>query len=151
MKNLRRKKTRTVSASELAQMGVCERLVVFEHHYGKRPSPEQREAIQRGLTEHKRFYLDGFQASAKRGRCYIATLVYGESWETTTLRLFRERVLRPYALGRRLIKLYYRTAPGICLCLECWPWLQPAARQILRPFVRLADHILRERRGGHVN
>jgi hypothetical protein len=26
----------SVSASELAQMGVCERLVVFEYRYGKR-------------------------------------------------------------------------------------------------------------------
>ena len=151
MKNLRRKKSRTISASELAQMGVCERLVVFEHKYGKRPSPEQREGIQRGLIEHERFYQDGIQTSAKRGRCYIATLVYGESRETTTLRLFREQVLRPYTLGRGLIKLYYRTAPGICLCLEHWPWLQPVAGWILRPLVRLADHMLRERRSGHVN
>jgi hypothetical protein len=37
-----------VSASELSQMGACERLVLFEAKYGKRKSRCQREAIERG-------------------------------------------------------------------------------------------------------
>ncbi len=145
MKTSGKRNARAVSASELAQMGVCERLVVFEHKYGKRPSPEQRKAIQRGLAEHDRFYQDGIHASARRGRCYIATLVFGESWETTALRLFREQVLRPYAMGRRLIKLYYWTAPGICLCLEYLTWSQPVVRWILRPIAWVTSHVLRNR------
>jgi hypothetical protein len=151
MKTTGKRKARVVSASELAQMGVCERLVVFEHKYGKRPSPEQRKAIQLGLAEHDRFYRDGIHASAKRGRCYIATLVFGEGSETKTLRLFREQVLKPYAMGRGLVILYYRTAPGICLCLEYLTYLQPLVRWILLPIVWGASHVLRKRRANHVS
>jgi hypothetical protein len=46
-----------VSASQLAQMGVCERLVVFEHRYGKRPSRPQRVALERGRRAHQSFLL----------------------------------------------------------------------------------------------
>ena len=45
-----------VSATQLAQMGVCEKLVVFEHRHGKRPSEAQKVAIERGLRAHKRFH-----------------------------------------------------------------------------------------------
>ena len=45
----RRKKQRTVSASALSQMGVCERLVVFEHFDGKHPTSTQQDALQRGI------------------------------------------------------------------------------------------------------
>lgn len=38
----RKKDAKTVSASELAQMGVCERLVVFEHRYGIPPLNARR-------------------------------------------------------------------------------------------------------------
>ncbi|MBK7462167.1 MAG: hypothetical protein IPJ50_05060 [Betaproteobacteria bacterium] len=38
---------RMVSASDLAQMGRCERLVVFEHLYGSRRTARQRHARMR--------------------------------------------------------------------------------------------------------
>ncbi len=44
-----------VSASQLAQMGLCERLVVFEHRYGKRPSRPHRLALERGRRAHQSF------------------------------------------------------------------------------------------------
>ena len=37
--------SRGVSATDLAQMGVCERLVKFEHHCGRRPRPLGRRLI----------------------------------------------------------------------------------------------------------
>ena len=67
-----RRPSASVSASELPQMGVCERLVVFEHQYGMRRLPEQRAAIERGRREHERFYREGRIASAPPGRCFIA-------------------------------------------------------------------------------
>lgn len=60
-----------VSASELAQMGVCERLVLFEHRYGSHRSAQQRAAMARGDREHRRFFLEG--QLERRGRCFIAT------------------------------------------------------------------------------
>ena len=96
----RRLRSASVSASELAQMGVCERLVVFEHRYGKRCLPEQQAAIERGRREHERFYREGRLASAPRGRCFIATMVFGEGQETQTLRAFRDRHLLPRCARR---------------------------------------------------
>lgn len=149
IRRIRRKKSKAVSASELAQMGICERLTVFEHRYGKRITAFQRAAIRRGLAEHKHFYLDAILLSQKKGRCYIATLIFGQSWETAALRLFRDRILRPYAMGRWLIRAYYRMAPGVCKVLKRWPWLQPIARAILKPIAGVVDLALCRNRGRH--
>lgn len=58
----------SVSASELAQMGVCERLVVFEHHCGKMRTAEQLSAIKRGRRAHRRFYRER-NGDLDRGKC----------------------------------------------------------------------------------
>lgn len=88
---------RMVSASDLAQMGRCERLVLFEHRQGSRRTAWQERARERGLVEHERFYREGLAASAqaaRKGRCFIATCVFGESWQTQVLRQFRDIALR---------------------------------------------------------
>jgi len=121
---MRDKKT-MVSASELAQMGACERLVLFEAMYGKRMSRCQQEAIGRGRREHDKFFKDGVrsqsdvQTSLSKPWCFCASLAWGpEAPETDLLRRFRDRILRRSGVGRRLIQLYYRTAPGLCRRLE---------------------------------
>lgn len=124
-------------------MGVCERLVLFEHRYGKRSTASQRAAIRRGLAEHERFYLEGVELSEKKGPCYVATLVFGQGWETTALKAFRDRVLRPYPTGRWLIGVYYRTAPEICALLKRCPWLQPVVRALLKPIAWIVERALR--------
>ncbi len=98
---------RMVSASDLAQMGRCERLVVFEHLHGSRRTVWQQQARARGLVEHEHFYREGLAASAQAGRkerCFIATCVFGEAWQTEVLRRFRDEALRPSAWGRRVIR-----------------------------------------------
>lgn len=125
---------RMVSASDLAQMGRCERLVVFEHLHGSRHTAGQQRARARGLVEHEHFYREGLAASAqatRKGRCFIATCVFGEAWQTEVLRRFRDEALRPSAWGRRVIRLYYRGAPSICVVLRRWPPLQVAVRMVL--------------------
>ena len=119
-------------------MGVCERLVVFEYRYGKRRLPEQQAAIKRGRREHERFYREGRIASTSPGRCFIATMVFGEGPETQTLRAFRDQVLRRTPTGRRLIATYYRVASGICRMLERQPWMHSVLRIALRPAIGLA-------------
>lgn len=85
----------------------------------------------------------------KRGRCYIATLTVGAGSETVVLRMFRDRILRSNAPGRRLILVYYQTAPAVCVALEPWPWLQPMVRTILRPMVWMAGCVLSDDEGDH--
>ena len=88
----------------------------------------------RGLVEHEQFYREGRAASTqadRKGRCFIATCVFGEAWQTEFLRRFRDEALRPSAWGRRVIRLYYRGAPGICELLRRWPRLQVPVRMVL--------------------
>ena len=125
---------RMVSASDLAQMGRCERLAVFEHRHGSRRTAQQQQARARGLVEHAQFYREGRAAVAqadRKGRCFIATCVFGEAWQTEVLRQFRDEALRPAAWGRRVICLYYRVTPSICEVLRRWPTLQVPLRMVL--------------------
>lgn len=125
---------RMVSASDLAQMGRCERLAVFEHRHGSRRTARQQQARARGLAEHEHFYREGLAASAqaaRKGRCFIATCVFSEAWQTEVLRRFRDEALRPSAWGRRVICFYYRVAPSICVVLRRWPALQVPVRMLL--------------------
>ncbi|WP_370452183.1 CFI-box-CTERM domain-containing protein [Dechloromonas sp. CZR5] len=124
---------RMVSASDLAQMGRCERLVVFEHLHGSRCTARQQRARARGLVEHEQFYREGLASAQadRKGRCFIATCVFGEAWQTEVLRRFRDEALRPSVWGRRVIRLYYRGAPGVCVVLRRLPTLQVPVRMVL--------------------
>ncbi len=44
---------RWVRASDLAQLAVCERLVLYEQRFGKRRTPGQARAAQRGEWAHE--------------------------------------------------------------------------------------------------
>src|SRR5207249_5267621 len=138
-----------VSASELAQMGACERFVLFEAKYGKRTSQCQREAIERGRREHAKFFRDGVrsqsdvQTSLSKPWCFCASLAWGpEAPETDLLRRFRDRVLRRASAGRWVIRVYYRTAPGLCSRLEGRRYLTRALRLALKPVLWIAKAVL---------
>ena len=130
---------RSVGASELAQMGRCERLVVLESLHGPRRSTSQEEARRRGLAAHVRFELQGRRATAPGDgstrrpgeRCFIATMVFGDAWQTDALRDFRDTVLRPRPWGRRLVAAYYAAGPRFCSVLQRWPPLRWMSKGIL--------------------
>lgn len=50
-----------VSATELAEMGFCEKRVQLAHLYGDQATPEQRKAMARGQVAHPR-YLEEWTA-----------------------------------------------------------------------------------------
>ena len=126
---------RPISASELSQIGRCERLVLFEHLHGRRRTESQQRDRKRGLLAHQKFEHEGLDAMSedvrRRGRCFISTCVFGEAWQTEVLRRFRDVVWRPKPWGRWLIRLYYRMAPGVCSVLRRWPVLQKPVRVAL--------------------
>lgn len=69
-----------VSASELAEMAVCERRVLLANLHGQRRTRVQLDAMQRGLRAHGQFHLDGQAASGgatQRLASVIAPLVRG--------------------------------------------------------------------------
>lgn len=138
-----------VSASELAQMGVCERLVRYEARHGKRMSIDQRDAIARGRREHDRFFRDaavatpGVQTSLEKPWCFIASVTYGPTApETQTLRQFRDHVMRPTAAGRGLIRLYYRASPRLAVWLSGRDKAMIVSGILLRPAVAIARIVL---------
>ena len=63
---MRRTDRDLVSASELAQLGYCERVAHFDWRYGAKRSPEQLVAQDRGIVAHDQFYQDSL-AIARAG------------------------------------------------------------------------------------
>jgi hypothetical protein len=147
----RRNARDAVSASALAQMGVCERLVVFEHREGSRMTAAKKAALQRGLSAHRRFASEESPQEGRGGRCFIAMHVLGDGPETKTLRDFRDWLLRPTRTGRCLILGYYRVAPSICRIMKRWPALEVAAKALLRPMVWLAALLIGAQERKHGN
>ena len=144
-----RDKKTMVSASELAQMGACERLVLFEARYGKRKSRCQQKAIERGRREHTEFFREGLRSqsgvrtSLSKPWCFCASLAWGpEAPETDLLRRFRDQILRRTTAGRGLIRGYYNTAPGLCRRLEGRRKLIRALCLGLRPALWIAKAAL---------
>lgn len=130
-----RQRANFVSASQLAQMGVCEQKIVYEAKYGRRDSPEQIAAQERGNSAHDRFFQDGLVVNRQLATdlnkpwCFIASTVFGEqAAETVTLRRFRDQVLRRHRAGRAFIRAYYRHAPRISFFLTAHPSMLRATR-----------------------
>jgi len=123
-----------VSASELAQIGYCERATHFDWRHGAQRTPEQLQAQDRGNAAHQRFYRDSIavaRASERKGKCFIATLALGEGAATTALRAFRDLYLRRTPGGRWLIGAYYRSGPAVCEVLCRSPRMLLAVRVLV--------------------
>lgn len=130
---------RTVTrAPDLAQMGRCERLVVLEAMHGTQRDAVQEAARQRGIVAHAGFEAVGRQAASVSGgsarrqgdRCFIATLAFGDEWQTDVLRDFWDAALRRLRWGRRRVAACYRHCPRICGVLRRSPSLLRMMRRI---------------------
>jgi hypothetical protein len=152
----RARSKKSVSASALSQMGVCERLVVFQHQGGKRLTPVQKTALRRGLRAHRQFASEALWQGAstdecRAGRCFIATHVFGEGPETRLLRRFRDQFLRQGRAGRLLILAYYRLAPRVCRVMERSPIIGVAVRALMRPLPWLVERLPGMQEADHVD
>ena len=65
--------------------------------------------------------------------CFIATAVYGSyaADEVRILRVFRDRKLASYGLGRWLIRAYYLVSPPIAELLEVFPVPKKPVKYVL--------------------
>ena len=81
-------------------------------------------------------------ATAGGGSCFIATAACGSPQEpqVMALRDFRDQVLRPSAVGRGLIRCYYRNSPPLANFLACHAWARPPVRMALVPLVAALQH-----------
>ena len=81
--------------------------------------------------------MSGFLKKVKSGKgpCFIAEAAYQETpWaaELWLLRHYRDEVLMQNAIGRKIVKVYYRTSPPIASFLLSKPLLQKYVRHILK-------------------
>jgi cold shock CspA family protein len=65
--------------------------------------------------------------------CFIATAVYGDYYspKVIALRRFRDESLRPYAIGRIFIAIYYKISPPIANYVAHRPVLAAAIKPLL--------------------
>ena len=145
MSKLRKGLGDEVSATELAEMGFCEKRVQLAHIYGEQATPEQRKAMARGQGAHKRYLEEGLAATADR-RCFVATFVFGpDARETQVLRAYRDAVLLRQRWGRALVAAYYRVAPTGCRIMERSPAIAVGVRRLLRILVAQCEKVLGNR------
>jgi len=124
-----------VSASEIANLFHCEQKIVLDRRHGERHTREQVQAQQRGIAVHdavdRQARAQHNQPQSKPG-CFVATHVYGDddprTWE---LRRFRDRALMPSAMGRWLVRWYYRHSPRWVVWLNRHPRLTAPIRRVL--------------------
>lgn len=134
-----------VSATEMAEMGFCEKRVQLAHMYGEQTTPEQRKAMTRGQAAHQRYLKEGLAATADH-RCFVATFVFGpDARETQVLRAYRDAVLLRRRWGRALVAAYYRVAPMGCRVMERSPATVVGVRRLLRIVVARCEKVLGNR------
>ncbi|WP_425842703.1 CFI-box-CTERM domain-containing protein [Agrococcus sp. TSP3-2-1] len=77
------------------------------------------------------------QPEKPSGACYVATAVYGnyDAPEVVVLRTFRDERLRPTAVGRAFIRVYYRLSPALARHLPKMPTVSAGIRMFLDSLV----------------
>ncbi len=76
--------------------------------------------------------------------CFIATAAYGseDALDVERLRQFRNSYLLTWEGGRKFVRLYYKISPPIADFIAKNDTLKWSVRQLLKPFVLLADVML---------
>jgi len=76
--------------------------------------------------------------------CFIATAAYGseDALDVERLRQFRNSYLLTWEGGRKFVRLYYKISPPIADFIAKNETLKWSVRQLLKPFVLLADVML---------
>lgn len=137
----RRNAKADVSASALSQMGVCERVVLFEYHEGKRLTLARKTAMQRGQRAHRRFASMGSVTMSRSDHCF-STCIASDLWETGVSMGGCEEILRTAHPVRRLILGCYRVALRVCRSTVRLTVLQHVAQAGLRALMRVAMRAL---------
>lgn len=146
-----RPKQRSVSISNLAEMGFCERKAMLKARYGDRDTAVSARRRKEGTRDHQEFdrqVTAHHNAEVGRDkRCFIASAVYGISDpRTDELRQFRDEVLASSGVGRRLVRLYYAVSPTAAAWIE----RRESAAVVVKRVLDLLRGFIRWCRGGRV-
>lgn len=126
----------SISAGELAEMGLCEKKIRLRQLLGPRQVCSQRAAARReGVMEHA--VMHSASENESKSPCFIATSIYGiDAAETDFLRDFRDTQLIAHWWGKRLVTIYYRVSPLIVIIIKRHPAVRRHVKQQLDQLIR---------------
>jgi hypothetical protein len=146
----RTRRQRAIRASDLARLVVCEQKVAFEDRYSERQDATSARSLDEGNRQHAAFLRQAFlvnpalKSSEAKPWCFLASEIYGGfAAEMEDLRIFRDRILRPFTVGRKLIRAYYRISPIVAAWLSRSPTQRAWMRVAMKPVVWAARRLLR--------
>lgn len=121
------KRSRYLTATDLAECCVCEQRVVLDHLRGKRRTAASRRLMRAGTAAHAELHRDALRelpAHAGDTRCFVATALWGAADpRTQALRKWRDRWLLQRRWGPAATRLYYRLSPRFVVVMARAPWL----------------------------
>jgi len=110
----------------------------FDRIIAAQPVLQEESENEERIRDSARQNIEAAKELRAKHTCFIATAVYGDSSreEVEVLRSFRERELKRFAIGRRMIRLYERLSPPIAYKLSQHPRLSDVVRCfLLQPIV----------------
>ena len=109
------KKQKYTNASDIGRVAFCPRSVSLEKQ-GKKVTANAERKRSAGDNAHA--YFNNQFSNPKRGPCFIATEVFGESHPITeSFRDYRDVHLNS-VFGKAFIAFYYTTSPYFCRVLR---------------------------------
>ena len=120
------KRSRYLTATDIAESTMCEQRAVFDHQRGKRRTAACRRVMRAGTAAHAQLHREaqpGFKAGD--ARCIVASALWGANDpRTQVLRDWRDRWLLNQRWGAEVVQLYYRLSPWLVAFLWHAPWLR---------------------------
>lgn len=103
----------SISATRLAEVGLCQRMVALRLQHGEAPAaPERQLRLDLGVEMHTA--TEQAAARPRERPCFIASVVFGPmDPRTKILRVWRDEVLMRSNTGRSMVRFYYRVSPAI--------------------------------------
>jgi len=85
-----------------------------------------------------------YQETSGKGACYIATAVYGsyDSDEVLVLRRFRDEILKPTKVGRKMVAFYYKYSPYLSKKLKLNSIPSNIIKFILNRFIKFLNRYI---------
>ncbi len=137
------KRSRRITATDIADCSVCEQRAVFDHLRGKRRTVASVGLMQAGTAAHAELHREAVRQLPpyrEDARCFVATALWGAADpRTQALRRWRDRWLLKRSWGRVATRLYYRLSPSLVGILARAPRLRAVIGAVLSRFaIRVA-------------
>ena len=99
------------------------------------------DSVSYSRPSTKYYYEDTQYIARKKGACYIATAVYGsyDSDEVLVLRRFRDEILKPTKVGRKMVAFYYKYSPYLSKKLKLNSIPSNIIKFILNRFIKFLN------------